>query len=71
MTFGDSTVLTSIAEVRRRNETTEKSRPLTAEKALGYITQLESKFFDRLLLAYGVLCLELRNIFSVTKTNWS
>ena len=38
---------------------------LLKKDTLGYITQSESKFFDGLLLAYGVLCLEHRNTFSI------
>ena len=34
--------------------------------ALGHITKPESKLFGGLLLAYGVLCLECRNAFSIS-----
>ena len=68
--FGnDSTVLTSTAKLRRRDQNlvvsaSVKSR-LLKKDALGYITQWESKFFNGLLLAYGMLCLECQNAFSI------
>ena len=65
MTFGDSAVLTSIAKLRRIEELASMKYGLFKKDVLGYITQPESKFLEGLLFAYGMLCLECRNAFSI------
>ena len=73
-TFGDSAVLTSIAKLRHREKRVGLKYGLFKRDAFGYTIQPESKFLDRLLLAYGMLCLECRIylLYSfVTKKNWS